>query len=222
MRHPLLISVAAAALIAGGPAIAQQQPRNMDQPAAGKGGAPAAIQNAPAEKIAPTGKSAPAETTGQASEPRGGNAQKREPAGMNAQEPARKDDKQGRPGERQSQTPAPSGANRAQSQDKASSGSGTSGATTGQGAAGTSANFTAEQRTKISTVIKQQNVRPVTNVNFSISIGSTVPRNVHLYPLPAAVIEIYPAWRGYEFILVGDEIVVIDPATLRIVAVIEA
>ncbi|MES1154941.1 MAG: DUF1236 domain-containing protein, partial [Pseudorhodoplanes sp.] len=41
-------------------------------------------------------------------------------------------------------------------------------------------------------------------------------------PLPAAVIEIYPVWRGYDYVLVGDEILVIDPATLRIVAVLEA
>ena len=41
-------------------------------------------------------------------------------------------------------------------------------------------------------------------------------------PLPATVIEVYPAWRGYEFILVEDEILIIDPATLRIVAILEA
>ncbi|MBZ0141240.1 MAG: DUF1236 domain-containing protein [Pseudorhodoplanes sp.] len=40
--------------------------------------------------------------------------------------------------------------------------------------------------------------------------------------MPATVIEVYPAWRGYRFILVGDEIVVVDPGTFRIVAIIEA
>jgi hypothetical protein len=65
-------------------------------------------------------------------------------------------------------------------------------------------------------------VRPVTNVNFSISVGTRVPRSVHLYPLPVTVVEYYPAWRGYEFILVGDEIVIINPRTFEIVAVIEA
>jgi len=43
-------------------------------------------------------------------------------------------------------------------------------------------------------------------------------------PLAAAatVVEIYPVWRGYEFIMVGNEILVIDPATLRIVAILDA
>jgi hypothetical protein len=94
--------------------------------------------------------------------------------------------------------------------------------TTGQGAAGARANLTTEQRTKITTSIKQVNVRPVTNVNFSISIGTRVPRHVHLYPLPVTVYEVYPAWRGYQFILVGDEIIIVNPRTFEIVAVIEA
>jgi hypothetical protein len=92
--------------------------------------------------------------------------------------------------------------------------------TTGQAGAG--AKLSTEQRTKITTVIKSQNVRPVTNVNFSISIGTHVPRNVGFHPLPAEIVTIYPDWRGYEFFLVNDQIVVVNPRTLEIVAVIDA
>ena len=92
--------------------------------------------------------------------------------------------------------------------------------TSGQGAAGTSASLTTEQRTRISTTIRQTNVRPVTNVNFSISVGTRVPRTVSRHRLPATVIEVYPSWRGYEYILVGNDIIVINPRTLEIVAVI--
>jgi hypothetical protein len=97
--------------------------------------------------------------------------------------------------------------------------------TTGQGAAGGRAavNLSTEQRTRIQTVIKEKShVRPATNINFSVSVGARVPRSVHLYPLPVEVVDVYPSWRGYQFILVGDEIVVIDPNTFEIVAVIEA
>jgi hypothetical protein len=96
--------------------------------------------------------------------------------------------------------------------------------TTGQGKANAQggANLTPEQRTKITTVIKQQNVRSVTNVNFSISVGTRVPRSVHFYSLPIQVVEVYPEWRGYKFILVNGEILVINPRTLEIVAVIAA
>ena len=93
--------------------------------------------------------------------------------------------------------------------------------TTGQGAASTSSNLTTEQRTKISSSIKQQQVAPLTNVNFSITIGTAIPREIQRAPLPAAVLDVYPAWRGYEFIVVGNEILIIDPPTLRIVAILE-
>ena len=65
-------------------------------------------------------------------------------------------------------------------------------------------------------------MRPVTNVNFNLAVGTVVPRSVTLQALPAAVIEVYPDWRPYRFVLVGDEIVIIDPATHRIIAVLEA
>jgi hypothetical protein len=90
------------------------------------------------------------------------------------------------------------------------------------GQAGAGAKLTTEQRTKITTVIRGQHVAPVEHVNFSISVGTRVPRDVRFYPLPAEVITYYPEWRGYEFILVGDQVVVIDPRSFEIVAVLDA
>ena len=92
--------------------------------------------------------------------------------------------------------------------------------TTGQAGAG--AKLSTEQRTKITTVIRDQHVAPVNNVNFSISIGGRVPRDVSFHPLPAEVVTVYPEWRGYEFFLVRDQIIVVNPSTLEIVAVLEA
>ena len=90
------------------------------------------------------------------------------------------------------------------------------------GQAGAGAKLSGEQRTKITTVIRSQHVAPLDHVNFSISVGTRVPRDVRFYPLPTEVVTVYPEWRGYEFIQVGDQIVVVDPQTFEIVAVIEA
>ena len=90
------------------------------------------------------------------------------------------------------------------------------------GQAGARAKLSSEQRTKITTVIRDQHVAPVTNVNFSISVGTRVPRDVTFHRLPAEIVTIYPEWRGYEFILVRDQIVVVDPQTFEIVAVLDA
>jgi len=90
------------------------------------------------------------------------------------------------------------------------------------GQAGAGGKLSGEQRTRISTVIRGQHVQPVTNINFSISVGARVPRDVSFHPLPVEVVTYYPEWRGYEFILVNEQIVVVDPATFEIVAVIDA
>jgi hypothetical protein len=90
------------------------------------------------------------------------------------------------------------------------------------GQAGAGSKLTTEQRTRITTVIRDQHIAPVSNVNFAISVGTRVPRDIGFHPLPAEIVTIYPEWRGYEFFLVRNEIVVVDPRTLEIVAVLEA
>jgi hypothetical protein len=92
--------------------------------------------------------------------------------------------------------------------------------TTGQAGAG--AKLSTEQRTKITSVIREQRVQPATNVNFSIAVGTRVPRTVSFHPLPREIVTIYPEWRGYEFFLVNNQIVVVNPRTLEIVDVIDA
>jgi len=109
----------------------------------------------------------------------------------------------------------------AKSSQKSSDTSSSQSSTTGQGSAGARTNLTTEQRTKITSVIKRQKVEPV-NLNISISVGTKVPDHVHYYPLPAEVVTIYPQWRGFDYIIVGSTIVVIDPGTREIVAVLEA
>jgi Protein of unknown function (DUF1236) len=85
-------------------------------------------------------------------------------------------------------------------------------------------NLTTEQRTKIHSIIVADRSAPrVAHVDFSINVGTVVPRGkVKLVALPSTIIEIEPSWRGFEYFLVGDQIVVVDPATLRIVAVLPA
>jgi hypothetical protein len=96
--------------------------------------------------------------------------------------------------------------------------------TSGQGAAGGAAKLSVEQRTKITTVIKRQKVERVSpaKLKISIRVGERVPSHVHFYPLPVEVVEIYPEWRGYLFILVGDQIIIVSPSRHEIVAVLTA
>jgi len=85
-----------------------------------------------------------------------------------------------------------------------------------------SVKLSTEQRTKIRTTLINTKVERVTNVNFSIRVGARVPRTVHFYPLPIEIVEIVPEYRDYVYIIVGDEILIIDPNTFEIVAVLPA
>jgi hypothetical protein len=74
------------------------------------------------------------------------------------------------------------------------------------------------QRTRLSESVSHLNLQPLTNVNFSVSVGTAIPRDVRLQQLPADVVEIVPQYRGYNFVLVRDEIVIVDPSSYQIVA----
>jgi hypothetical protein len=88
--------------------------------------------------------------------------------------------------------------------------------------AGAPAELSVEHRTNIRETIRTEKVTPLTDVRFSIKIGEAVPRAVHLNRLPPRIVEYAPQYRGYEYVLVGEDILIVDPRTLRIVAVIRA
>src|SRR5262249_2168261 len=80
-----------------------------------------------------------------------------------------------------------------------------------------------QQRTDLhQTVLRERNVNRASNVNFSINVGTRVPRSVRLAVLPAAVISLVPLYRDYRYVVVDEQIVIIDPGTYEIVDVILA
>jgi Protein of unknown function (DUF1236) len=88
---------------------------------------------------------------------------------------------------------------------------------------GASVQLSQDQRTKIQGVIGRDHDAPrVSNVNFNISVGVTVPRTVHVAVLPADVVTIVPEYRGFDYIIVGDQLLIIDPNTMEIVAILPA
>jgi hypothetical protein len=241
----LLSSVAAALVLSAGIASAQDMKKEGAAPA------PAAQQSAPAEKVAPNMKAgeknadthkAPA-TVGQA--PKASDADKTRATDKGAMDKnaggakadadvkAKSDADVKSKSAAETKTPdSKAGATKSSettSKDnaaqKASDSKASQSTTTGQGAAAGSAKLSTEQRTKITTIIKQQKVERVepSKLNISISVGARIPdRGVRFYSLPQEVVVIYPEWRGYDYILVGDEIIVLDPRTHEIVAILEA
>jgi hypothetical protein len=79
--------------------------------------------------------------------------------------------------------------------------------------------FSERERTTIQESIRREKVER-TNINVNISIGATIPRSVRLHALPAAIVGINPAYRSYRYVVVHDEIVIINPQTYRVVEVL--
>jgi hypothetical protein len=230
MRTTRLLSTTAAIILIGGGIAAAQGMKTDEAP----GRAPAAQKAAPAEKVAPSMAEHPAkapETTGQGAEQRQGGATpkaegtERHDRGAKPQAAEKGDkDKMGaksseKTGQKTEKSEMKNDAGE-KSENKSATGKSEQRSTTGQGAAG-AAKLSSEQRTKITTVIRQHKVEPA-HLDVSIAVGVRVPERVHLYPLPVEVVEVYPEWRGYDYILVGDQILVIDPGTHEIVAILEA
>ncbi len=66
----------------------------------------------------------------------------------------------------------------------------------------------------------QGNVRRANDVNIRVNIGTRLPRRIEVYDLPSDIVELAPAYRGYRYVVVGDDYCIIDPETYVIVDVI--
>lgn len=222
MTNRLLISVAAAALIAG-TGLVNAQGTSKEQPSSG---------GATTQHSAPSGGTEHS-TKGESSGMKGAESEKGQPgaSGKSAQDTA--------PGQKSKSTEqeikggkdmkaedrGKSGSTAAESREKSGGMDAQKGATdtsrpqTTTGAA--TAGPPAEKRTQIVSAIKSEKIEEVTNVNVNLSVGVTLPSTVRLHPLPPRIVEIYPEWRGYEVVLVKGKYVIVKPETHEIVYIIE-
>lgn len=93
--------------------------------------------------------------------------------------------------------------------------------TTGNAATSATAAPPAEKRGQIASAIKSEKIQETTNVNFNISVGTAIPSGVRFHPLPPRIVEIYPEWRGYEVVYVRGQYIIVRPQTREIVYIIE-
>jgi hypothetical protein len=224
MRNTLLVTVAATALIAGAglaaaqgtgetpeaPGATTQQPKapggKMDQQPNGvPQKSPAPNAQAPM-KPAPTAQAPAKETPA----PTAQAPMKEKPAEKTAQAPATAKPQAAEPGGAAQTTPEAPNSRMAPSTARDETKSGPPAA------------LSSEQHAKIRDTLRVEKSERLTSVPFSHKVGEAIPGTVHLYALPVSIMEYAPQYRGYEYILVGDEILIVDPRTLRIVAVIDA
>jgi hypothetical protein len=237
MKERLLITTAIG-LMLGTAAFAQspsEQPKNNPPPAAqnqtnSNSSAPSASSStsSPSSKSSTQSQSTPS-GTGSTTTSQSGNNAAPAPSQAQSAQPSNS------PAQAQSNTAPPANTNQTQSSPTGTNNAGTQPSTNTAAQPSTNQTNTAQssssnvrvsaslnetQRTRISESIARLNVAPLNNVNFSLSVGTAVPRDVRFQPLPADIVEVMPQYRSYNFFVVRDEIVIIEPTTYKIVDVL--
>jgi Protein of unknown function (DUF1236) len=77
-----------------------------------------------------------------------------------------------------------------------------------------------EQRAKIRDYLAQHSGAKVDQVDFSLVIGGSVPRQARLSDLPDPVADLLQGYKGDQYLLVRDQMVIVDVQSRRIVALI--
>lgn len=242
MKNELLSAVAAIALLNGGFASAQNPPRHEGGPQ------PQIQQNAPAEELQQPKPSKPDGAVQQKAKPHGNEATpqgKAEPKGkaepspaplaqpkhgpaatQNAQQPPEKQQQQQLQRREQPAAQQPGAQQKPTAQQPAQPTqpqAAQPGQTSRQQSASTgNVNLTVEQKTTIrEKVVLAPNAPRVDRIDFNINVGVVVPRErVRLVPCTPVLVEIWPAWAGFLFFIYGAQIVIVNPGTFVIAAVI--
>jgi len=74
-----------------------------------------------------------------------------------------------------------------------------------------------EQRTVIRDYVVKEKIRPY-RMQSRVTVGATLPAEVELAPVPETW---GPTFRSYRYVYTGDEVVLVDPSSRRVVEVID-
>jgi hypothetical protein len=84
------------------------------------------------------------------------------------------------------------------------------------------AGLSAEQRARVREILSARRDIPRVSNLSDVRINAVIPRNVRMAAIPEEVVRIYPRFRQHQAFIYRNEIVVVDPLTSRIVAVLPA
>lgn len=80
-----------------------------------------------------------------------------------------------------------------------------------------------QQRQKIKAVIAHQSGAPkLQKAPFEMMIGTAVPRQVELRDIPPEIAQVMNGYQGDQYVLVQDEMVIVDRNSRRVVAIVPA
>lgn len=80
--------------------------------------------------------------------------------------------------------------------------------------------LTEAQRSTIAAAVRRDNKAVEPSVSFVPSVGASVPPAIELYLLPDSVLAEVPAARSVKYTVLKNQLVLVDPTTMRVVDII--
>ncbi len=85
------------------------------------------------------------------------------------------------------------------------------------------ADISGDRKERVRSAFREtRDVKRRDKVDIDISIGRRLPRDWDFAPVPVAVVDVVPEYRGYVYVYAEDEYVICDPVTYEVVAVLPA
>lgn len=75
-------------------------------------------------------------------------------------------------------------------------------------------------RQQIHKVLAEENAQQAPKLDISVQLGARVSRDIKAYQLPTEVMEMAPQLRGFDYVLVRQEVVFLNPGTREVVAIL--
>jgi hypothetical protein len=76
------------------------------------------------------------------------------------------------------------------------------------------------QRQQIRQYFASQPGQRMQSADFSLAVGAAVPQDVPLQKLPPEILSALGGYQGNDYVLVGDQLVIVDPTARRVVALV--
>jgi hypothetical protein len=82
------------------------------------------------------------------------------------------------------------------------------------------AEITKDRAARIAELLMATAAPQPANVSTNVHMGAPLPGEVDLMPLPTTVVDLVPEYRDYEYVVVNNQIVFVNPSTRQVVEVI--
>lgn len=88
------------------------------------------------------------------------------------------------------------------------------------GSASPDVNLTPDQIGALKNYINQHGDERAQSANFTITVGAAVPGSAQLRDIPAQLAKSLPNFKSDQYIVVGDQFIIVEKQTRRIVAIV--